>query len=177
MVQPKLKCELFLFGLFDRPMYASLDRARGLTDDERRRRPDVGQFAELADALRNVTFTHIPSVPFSQFQRRLDALGIDLGVCPINDTAFNRCRSAIKFYQYAASGAVTLANAVGPFADECDLQVPTTASAADWAEALTQVDADISLRNQHFQKQEAFVREHRTWTSISDTYAQLLQTA
>lgn len=40
---------------------------------------------------------------------------LDMGVCPLDDTDFNRGRSDVKFLEYASHGVVTLAAALPPY--------------------------------------------------------------
>ena len=41
--------------------------------------------------------------------------GIDIGIGPLNNTAFNRSRSDVKFLEYAASGVVPVMSRLGPY--------------------------------------------------------------
>jgi glycosyltransferase involved in cell wall biosynthesis len=41
--------------------------------------------------------------------------GIDIGLIPLKDTAFNRSRSDIKFLEYAAAGVVSVARRLDPY--------------------------------------------------------------
>ena len=40
---------------------------------------------------------------------------LDIGLAPLEDTAFNRSRSDVKFLEYAACGAVPVVQATGPY--------------------------------------------------------------
>ena len=53
-----------------------------------------------------------------------------MGLCPLLDTPRNRFRSALKFYEYAASGSVTVASRVSPFADE--VSITTANDTVEW---------------------------------------------
>ena len=56
-------------------------------------------------------------------------LKLDIGIAPLLDNSFNRNKSCVKFYEYAMSGAVTLASNVLPYSTE----VPTIAkNTRDW---------------------------------------------
>jgi glycosyltransferase involved in cell wall biosynthesis len=47
----------------------------------------------------------------------LNKLRIDVALAPLVTCDFNRSRSALKFYEYSAAGAVTVASNFGPFAE------------------------------------------------------------
>ncbi|MCU1337860.1 MAG: hypothetical protein JWO19_3441 [Bryobacterales bacterium] len=47
----------------------------------------------------------------------LNKLRIDVALAPLSNSDFDRNRSALKFYEYSAAGAVTVASNFGPFAE------------------------------------------------------------
>lgn len=49
---------------------------------------------------------------------RLSCIDGDIGICPINDTSFNRMKSSVKFYEYSACGMATIAPALPPYSDD-----------------------------------------------------------
>lgn len=64
-----------------------------------------------------------PFVPPAEHANAVRALNLDIGLAPLLDDAFNRNKSCVKFYEYAMSGAVTVASNVLPYSAE----VPLTA--------------------------------------------------
>ena len=59
-----------------------------------------------------------PWVSYEMFHLKLGTLAFDINIAPLADTRFNRCKSGIKFYEAAALGVPTLAQRVGPYAEE-----------------------------------------------------------
>lgn len=63
-----------------------------------------------------VVWEHVPAgrikaVPWmSQFEYPLGLVGIDIGCCPLEDRAFNRCKTPIKAWEYGLSGAAVVAS-------------------------------------------------------------------
>ena len=49
---------------------------------------------------------------------RLATIGGDIGLCPLNDTSFNRMKSSIKYYEYSAVGMATIAKNIPPYSDD-----------------------------------------------------------
>lgn len=73
--------------------------------------------------LAGIRYEFHPNVPIQQHPRKVCDLRLDVGIAPLLDDAFNRNKSCIKYYEYAMSGAVTLASHVLPYSAE----VPITA--------------------------------------------------
>jgi glycosyltransferase involved in cell wall biosynthesis len=67
----------------------------------------------LALPLRSERYEHVEEVAFRDL---LKVSGrIDIGIAPLADTPFNRCRSNVKLKEYASGGAPWLASPVGPY--------------------------------------------------------------
>lgn len=62
-----------------------------------------------------------PGVPVEQHADAVCGLALDIGIAPLEDNEFNRHKSCIKYYEYAMSGAVTLASNVLPYKREVPL--------------------------------------------------------
>src|SRR5258706_9442943 len=80
-----------------------------------------------------------------------------IGIAPLLDDQFNRHKSCIKYYEYAMSGAVTLASHVVPYSTE----VPITAknNRESWKRKLEEVlQAD---RAKLFREQRDWVLANR----------------
>lgn len=52
-------------------------------------------------------------VPIENYQELISAF--DIGIAPLNDTPFNRCKSDLKFLEYSALGIPCVASAVTPY--------------------------------------------------------------
>lgn len=98
-----------------------------------------------------------PMVEIDEHPRTVCGLKLDIGIAPLVESNFNRNKSCIKYYEYAMSGAVTLASQVLPYSNE----VPTTAKNTRvwWERKLeTILTADrIAMRRQ----EREWVMEHR----------------
>lgn len=51
----------------------------------------------------------------NEYYKGLAELGLDIGLCPVRQNAFNNSKSAVKFYEYSAVGAATIASDFGPY--------------------------------------------------------------
>jgi hypothetical protein len=93
------------------------------------------------------------------YWNKLWDLRIDIGCAPLLDTAFNRCKSPVKFYDYAGAGAVTLASDVLPYSTEPILTVPNQVDA--WVRMLSLLIDNAQHRQLRLQEQRAWIRENR----------------
>ena len=75
------------------------------------------------DKLSGIRYEFHPNVPIEQHPQKVCNLKLDVGIAPLLDDTFNRHKSCIKYYEYAMSGAITLASHVLPYSTE----VPITA--------------------------------------------------
>ncbi len=104
------------------------------------------------DKLSGIRYEFHPNVPLAEHPRKVCDLKLDIGIAPLIDDPFNRHKSCIKYYEYAMSGAVTLASHVVPYSTE----VPITAknNRESWKRKLEEIlQADRT----------ALCREQRDW--------------
>jgi hypothetical protein len=78
-------------------------------------------FKRFLDMLKGLRYEFRPSVPVVHHAAAVCDLGLDIGLAPLLEDAFNRHKSCIKFYEYAMSGAVALASSVLPYRREVPL--------------------------------------------------------
>lgn len=56
--------------------------------------------------------------PRSAYEAQLALAAPHIGLCPLLDCHFNTCKSSIKWMEYSAAGAASIASNVPPFADD-----------------------------------------------------------
>lgn len=93
----------------------------------------------------DVIAEHVPKerieyLPWMKLQEYpLGLVGVDIGCCPLDDTAFNRAKSPIKAMEYAASGAAVVAsptvygNLISPPTSTPDGYIADTTAGWEWA--------------------------------------------
>jgi glycosyltransferase involved in cell wall biosynthesis len=89
------------------------------------------------DKLSGIRYEFHPNVPMHEHPQKVCDLRLDVGIAPLLGDQFNRHKSCIKYYEYAMSGAVTLASHVVPYS----LEVPMTAknNRESWKRRLEEV--------------------------------------
>ena len=159
--------EFTIFGLFNEDMKKTVSEAQetGIKIGEIEKKFPKGHFItdalKMSKLLEGVPYTHVPLVPYKDFPAMLSSLNFDIGLCPLQDTLFNRCKSAIKFAQYAAVGTVTVASNVYPYTAECNYLAENTPE--DWYAKLLKLVEDESLRNSILERQHEYIMKNRTY--------------
>lgn len=170
-VQSRFPVEVVLFGLLDGKMEETVEKARGLAGPEVAHDPYLAAFVRMAKALGSIQYRHFPSVPYARYPQALADLNLDIGLCPLRDTVYNRCRSAIKFYHYAAVGTATVAGNVYPYTEECNYLAGDT---EDWFLKLVRLVEDGELRASVLKEQREFVLQNRSRESGLPLYDEVL---
>lgn len=96
---------------------------------------------------------------YDDYHSTLDHLRLDIGCAPLLDTPFNRCKSCVKFYDYAGAGALTVASDVLPYNTEPTILVPNQIDA--WVRMLSLQMDSLPYRLQKTEDQRAWIRRER----------------
>ncbi len=104
----------------------------------------------------------------------LDRLGFDIALAPLADSEFNKSRSALKFWEYSAAGAVSVASNLEPYASA--IQNGSTGLVVDnqtesWAQAISKLIRSHDLRRQLLESARRSVEAH----DVSRTAPVMLQ--
>lgn len=118
-------------------------------------------------------YTHYDQVSASDYACFLSSLHIDVGLAPLHDTAFNRAKSDIKYLEYSAVGAVTIASPVTPYQaaireDRGVLVVSNTPEA--WFAAISSVVEDRRMRQRAAINAYDWVRRERSIGAVASSW-------
>jgi|SRR5215218_4220668 len=95
--------------------------------------------------LRSDRYVHSPFVPLRMLTQQLAIF--DVGIAPLSDIPFNRCRSDVKLKEYAAAGLPWLASPIGPYAELGEKQGGRLVADDRWYEELVRlIDKPKDLR-------------------------------
>jgi O-antigen biosynthesis protein len=125
-------------------------------------------------------YTYHQVVPATQYPRLLSELGADIGLAPLQDTYFNRAKSDVKYLEYSATGAATIASPVTPYlasVHETRGIVVHENTPEAWSTAIVRLVADTELRQRLATNAYEWVRRERSieaaagqWSAIFHEY-------
>jgi len=131
-------------------------------------RPEQNRYLKAAldwfEKVKQLRFFHIPFYPPELFPSVLSRCDFDIGLAPLRDNTFNYSKSCVKFYEYAAIGAATLASNVLPYKKEVGYCAKNTFK--DWYRKLEKLIVDEDFRKKLAEKQGKWVRENRDLSKI-----------
>jgi len=92
------------------------------------------------------------------YQKRLHGVRFDIGIAPLRDTAFNRCKSYIKPLEYGICKAPCVASDVEPYRHFEDGTVLLAKNKEDWYEHLKRLIENESYRKELGKKMYKYVK-------------------
>jgi len=120
------------------------------------RKHDNVKFIYFGDSRFRKLFQDIPTNKFEMhswvnhlaYPYKLALLNLDIGLCPLVDNCFNHNKSAIKFFEYSAVGAATIASNMPPYSPVMnkDNGILVENTKEDWINALEGLIKDKEKR-------------------------------
>lgn len=109
--------------------------------------------------------TAIPfAADYAAYAARLPCLGLSIGLAPLADTPFNQAKSAVKWQEYTAAGAVSVCADLPPYREVVEdgrTGLLVGPDPEDWAQAVARLAADAGLRRRlALQARETLDRSH-----------------
>ena len=157
-VVKKLNVQFVVYGLTDLPSVEEMYRKRLKAQGESFRGSSLGRAIKtFLRKTQNLPYEFQPHVAASEYAATLCELRFDVGIAPLADTAFNRNKSCIKYYEYGMSGAVTVASNVLPYSAEVPVLCDNSRTA--WKERLG--DLAHSDRRAMWEAQYEWILSHR----------------
>jgi len=105
-------------------------------------------------------------VVFDEYYIKLHGMGMDIGLAPIRPHPFNEAKSDVKFLEYTAMGAATIASEVGPYKasienEKTGLLVRRHDNPKEWREKILWLLEDAALREGLVNNARKFCKERR----------------
>ena len=91
---------------------------------------------------------HPPTSDYAEFLRRLAALDWDIGLAPIIDNPFNRCKADTKWVEYTAAGIPVVASDLPVYENACGDGAGRLVKVEEWQIALEQLISDPVKRSE-----------------------------
>lgn len=119
---------------------------------------------------------HTVKKSYREFLKALAQLNWDIGLAPLADTPFNRCKAPTKFIEYSACGITTIASNVGPYKDAmppgCGMRVER-----DWYDSIARCIADDDGRAQMIHNARRLCEEHYSLRTLAEQIIQVIALA
>lgn len=106
--------------------------------------------------LRSARYEHVSRVELPDLLKVTS--GIDIGIAPLADTVFNRCRSNVKLKEYASGATPWLASPVGPYRELGEAQGGILVENEDWRSAIDALVRDRRMRKRLAKRALAWAR-------------------
>lgn len=103
-------------------------------------------------------YTLYEPVGIFDYQDTLRDMNITIGICPLHDDNFTRCKSAVKYYDFASVGTATLAQKSVVYED-CNFTAKYRFS--DWKTKLEMLISDEKTRETLLKQQIEYVAKNR----------------
>ncbi len=103
---------------------------------------------------------------YAGFRRRLDELQFDIGLAPLRDIAFSRCKTLTKWVEYAEAGVVCVASDVEPYQPVFAANAALAARPDQWEAVLRQAVEDHSLRQEVVRNADRLLRNQFGWDQL-----------
>lgn len=114
---------------------------------------------KLLEKLSKIKYEFRPWVKIDKHPETVRDLNLDIGLCPLVKSDFNRMKSCIKFYEYAMVGTMTMASDVVPYSREVGYLAKN--NYWDWKDKLEKLILSEGLRKDILEEQREFVIENR----------------
>ncbi|HVO76309.1 MAG TPA: glycosyltransferase, partial [Ignavibacteriaceae bacterium] len=105
---------------------------------------------EILTELPQVRWTPVKTYTYDEFAADFQSVDADFFIAPLVDNLFNRCKSAIKFFEYSALGAPGVYSRLDPFTEVITHEEEglLASSLEDWNEQLTRLIENGEMRYQ-----------------------------
>jgi glycosyltransferase involved in cell wall biosynthesis len=146
-----------------------------------RRRPDDRflNFGTLFDSVASATAESLHHAGWTPDMREHYArvARLDVGLAPLRPSVFNQSKSELKFLEYAAAGAVTIASKFGPYEREVTLSRGgiVVGQPHEWTRAMRSLAKDTGMREELGALGRRYAETRRIdhhWKAWADVYDQ-----
>ena len=125
-----------------------------------------------------IRLNHAPTMPHEQFKAYLASRPDTMALIPLDDNPFNRCKSAVKFFDYALAGVPCVCSAVTPYSDVIDDPDNAILCLDDedaWVRAIRVLVLSSERRARTAAEARARVLRHHSLNHTATAWQELLQ--
>ncbi|HEY5411584.1 MAG TPA: hypothetical protein VIJ94_12760 [Caulobacteraceae bacterium] len=111
---------------------------------------------------------------YADFRSILGGLGWDIGLAPLRDHDFNRCKAPTKWLEYAEAGMAVLASDMSVYAQLAAQGALLACGDDEWAQAIIRLADDASLRGRLVGTSRQVIAREYSWRRVEDQVIDLL---
>ncbi|QLI80129.1 glycosyltransferase [Chitinibacter fontanus] len=101
-----------------------------------------------------------PGVSIETYPAKLASLRLDIAIAPLEENAFNSCKSNLKLLEYGACGFAVVCSDFGPYKDKNFPVLRVKNKYKDWCDALNTLIEDADARRKLGGALKAYVADH-----------------
>lgn len=157
----------YLYGLTSEPFESAVYNVRKILqlNLQPEKTEQLKAMLDVYDRIRKTKMIHKAFMPPEIHPAMLAECDFDIGIAPLADNEFNHGKSCIKFYEYAATGTVTLASDVEPYSSEVGYRAKNTVK--DWYNKLEKLIVDKDFRDKLQKEQSEWVKKNRSIEAVA----------
>lgn len=157
----------YLYGMTSEPFEAAMYNVQKVLslNLQPEKTEQLNAMMDVYSRIKKTKMIHTPFMPPEIHPSILSSRDFDIAIAPLSDNEFNRGKSCIKFYEYAATGTVTLASDVEPYKDEVNYRAKNTVK--DWYDKLEKLIVDVPFREKLQKEQSEWVHKNRSIQAIA----------
>lgn len=158
--------QFILYGLTSEPIESAVYAVERIIqgNHEPARRAYHTSILQFWAKMRQVAWGHHAFMIPELHPGKMSHVNFDIGIAPLVDNEFNRGKSCIKYYEYAAVGTPTLASDVEPYKSEVSYLAKNTTK--DWVAKLEKLIVDKDFREKLAEEQGEWVKKYRSTEAI-----------
>ncbi len=103
---------------------------------------------------------------YADFRRRLAGLGWDIGLAPLHDTPYNRCKTATKWAEYAEAGFAVIASDMPVYQPIFAADAAMPARDGDWEPVLRRLIGSARVRQALVRRADALLGAQYGWDRL-----------
>lgn len=115
-----------------------------------------------------------PFVSIAEYPAKMAELGLDIAIAPLEDNAFNRCKSNLRLLEYGALGWPVVCSDVYPYRTD-DPPVLRCNTTSEWIEAIQQLIDNSTLRHELAQRLHDWVKSRYRLKNWLPAWAEALK--
>lgn len=114
---------------------------------------------------------------YAAFKRKLAGLGWDIGLAPLRESPYNRCKTATKWAEYAEAGIATVVSDVEVYRPMIEAGAALPARPGQWEAQVGRLARDVELRAAIVSRADALLAARYGWDRLEASVTGLIEDA